>query len=49
MTVGIDKSTLDGIEFNWFKTVSNDILTGRFKFKPTRRIDIPKPKGGIRS
>lgn len=48
MTPGVDQITLDGIDLDFFKTLGRDIGSGGFKFKPARRIDIPKPKGGTR-
>lgn len=47
-TKGPDNTTLDGIDYNWFSKTASDIRTGRLKFKPARRLDIPKPKGGTR-
>jgi group II intron reverse transcriptase/maturase len=43
MTKGTDNSTLDGINKNWFENTSKDILKGKFKFLPARRVMIPKP------
>lgn len=48
MSQGSDKQTLDGINLEWFQQTSAEIATGRFEFKPVRRINIPKPKGGTR-
>ena len=48
MTPGVDNVTLDGIDLKFFDTLGRDIGSGRFKFKPARRIDIPKSNGGTR-
>jgi len=48
MTSGIDKETLDGVDLKYFKTLAKEIGSGSFKFKPARRIEIPKAKGGTR-
>lgn len=48
MSKGSSDETLDGIDLNWFKRISNDIGTGSFKFTPARRVEIPKSKGGTR-
>nr|CRX66589.1 putative reverse transcriptase protein [Axinella verrucosa] len=48
MTPGTDKVTLDGISEKWFDEISQTFRNGLFKFRPVRRIGIPKPKGGVR-
>lgn len=48
-TPGSDKETLDGLTENWFINIQKEINTGGFKFKPSRRIDIPKTNGKIRT
>lgn len=48
MTPGLDKETLDGLNLGYFKSLGKEIGSGSLKFKPARRIDIPKPKGGTR-
>lgn len=48
MTPGIDKDTLDGIDIQYFKSLAKEIGSGSFKFKPARRIEITKAKGGTR-
>lgn len=48
MTPGNDKETLDGISITYFNNLAREIGSGSFKFKPARRIDIPKAKGGTR-
>jgi nicotine oxidoreductase len=46
MTPGIDTETLDGVDLQYFKTLSKEIGSGSFKFKPARRNVNPKDKGG---
>ena len=48
MTRGNDSETLDGINSEYFENLSKLLGSGAFKFKPTRRIMIPKSKGGLR-
>lgn len=48
LTKGVDNITLDGINLDWFNKISKEIRTGAFKFKPSRRITIPKENGGVR-
>ena len=45
---GGDLETLDGLDNDWFIDISRQLSTGAFQFKPSRRLDIPKPKGGTR-
>lgn len=40
--------TLDGINLEFFHKLSKNILRGSFKFGSIRRVEIPKPFGGIR-
>jgi len=49
ITSGINNETFDGINMEWFKSIASDILTGRFAFKPSRRVDIQKSNEGKRS
>ena len=49
MTPGVDNVTLDEIDLKFFENLGREIGSGSFKFKPARRIDITKPKGGTRS
>lgn len=42
MTPGSDVSTLDGVDLNWIFNISKDLKAGKFKFKPARRVLIPK-------
>lgn len=50
MPPGADKAkeTLDGIDLDNFRRLSKDLKTGKFQFRPARRLNIPKPKGGTR-
>lgn len=48
MTEGIDKVTLDGINYNWFVRVAEELKRGTYKFKPNRRVEIPKSNGQVR-
>jgi group II intron reverse transcriptase/maturase len=43
MSAGITRETLDGISYEWFCKVSEELKTGKFKFTPARRVIIPKP------
>lgn len=43
MSKGTDNTTLDGISKKWFEDISNEILKGKLKFSPARRVMIPKP------
>lgn len=48
MTPGTDSYTLDGIDIKWFERVSQELQTGTFCFKPSKRVEIPKSNGGSR-
>lgn len=48
MTPGVDGETLDGIDDEWFKKTVTELETGTFRWRPARRVEIPKPKGGTR-
>jgi group II intron reverse transcriptase/maturase len=39
---GVDNSTLDGMNLNTLQKISQDTLSGKFKFSPVRRVYIPK-------
>lgn len=39
---GVDTPTLDGINLKDLKKISEDTLSGKFKFSPVRRVLIPK-------
>jgi group II intron reverse transcriptase/maturase len=41
-TTGIDSTTLDKLDMNWFENTRKSLLAGKFKFKPARRTYIPK-------
>ena len=47
-TPGTDNKTLDGISTEDFATLSKEIRTGAYQFKPAKVIEIPKGKGGTR-
>ena len=40
---GINKTTLDGLSFKTLQKISQDVLSGKIKFSPVRRVYIPKP------
>ena len=42
-TPGASDTTLDKIDLNWFENASKKLLAGKYKFKPSRRVLIPKP------
>ena len=48
---GVDGMTIDGItgylEQNW-PAIREQLLNGTYKPKPVRRVEIPKPDGGVR-
>jgi len=39
---GIDSTTLDGLSFKSLQKISQDVLSGKIKFSPVRRVYIPK-------
>ena len=43
LSKSINNETLDDINKNYFKNLSDLILKGKFKFSPVRRVLIPKP------
>ena len=45
MTEGIDKTTLDGINIEWFKKTSEQLVNESWKPNPVRRVYIPKANG----
>lgn len=45
MSHGIDNTTLDGLTDSWFHNLASNLIKGRFKFTPARRVMKPKPKG----
>lgn len=42
MSEGTTPETLDGINRNWFDKTAEDMLCGRFNFRPARQVMIPK-------
>ncbi len=48
MTRGVDRVTLDGIDYKWFEKVAMDLKSGKFNFKPNRRVEIPQANGKTR-
>lgn len=40
---GIDSTTLDGLSLKSLQKISQDVLSGKIKFSPVRRVYIPKP------
>lgn len=42
-TRGVDSTTLDKINLEWFNNISSELKAGKFKFSPARRSYIPKP------
>jgi group II intron reverse transcriptase/maturase len=43
MVCGTDKETLDGISKEWFHKTHRSLISGSFRFRPARRVLIPKP------
>lgn len=41
-------NSLDGINLDFFQSLSYSISKGNFQFGPMKRIEIPKPDGGLR-
>lgn len=48
MTPGSDKETLDGFSNEKINKIIQSMKDRTFKFKPSRRIEIPKPNGNLR-
>lgn len=48
MTPGIDKETLQGMSKEWIRETIKTIKDCSFKFKPSKRIYIPKKNGKLR-
>lgn len=42
-TPGVNPTTLDKIDLEWFHNVSNKLKAGKYNFSPARRSYIPKP------
>ena len=47
-TPGVDSSTLDGINMEWFRETISALRDHSYRFNPIRRVHIPKPDGGHR-
>lgn len=47
-TKGTDEETLDSYSKETIETLRQKLLDHSFKFKPIRKIEIPKPNGGTR-
>jgi RNA-directed DNA polymerase len=49
---GVDRITLDAVEVygvdRMLRELRHDFQTGRYRPAPVRRVDIPKPQGGVR-
>lgn len=48
MTPGIDQVTLDGVSKETFQRIIDSMKDETFKFKPGKRVEIPKPNGKTR-
>ena len=48
MTPGINPTTLDGFSSRDLDDIIGRLDTNKFQFTPGKRIEIPKPKGGVR-
>jgi retron-type reverse transcriptase len=48
MVKGVTPETLDGISVEWFEKTSKALLKEHHRFKPNRRIFIPKANGKLR-
>lgn len=48
MTPGVSPETLDGISKEKLELLLSDLLSEKFQFSPSRRIQIPKASGGER-
>jgi len=48
MTPGLNPETLDGIDSNWINKIIEEMRDESFKFRPARRIMIPKCNGKLR-
>jgi group II intron reverse transcriptase/maturase len=48
MTSGLTPETLDGLNAEWLDSTVQMLKDESFQFKPGRRVQIPKPQGGLR-
>lgn len=48
LTPGIDDDTVDGMSLQRIRQLIDDLRCERFRFRPARRIQIPKKSGGTR-
>jgi len=48
-TPGVDSSTLDGINMDWFRETILALKDHSYRFNAIRRVHIPKPDGGHRT
>ncbi len=48
MTVGLDSETLDGVSNLFLESLSRQLESEEFQFKPARRVHIPKSNGSTR-
>jgi group II intron reverse transcriptase/maturase len=48
MTPGINPTTLDGFSHEAIMEIIQELRSGRFRFSPGRRVQIPKANGGLR-
>lgn len=49
MTQGVTPETLDGISMEKLEKLAADLKSDKFKFSPSRRVEIPKESGGNRT
>jgi group II intron reverse transcriptase/maturase len=42
MSTGLTNETLDGIDKEWYKRTAEELLKGKFRFRPARQVLIPK-------
>ena len=48
MTPGTDEETLGGFSLETIRTITQEMRTEQFQFKPVRQQFIPKPNGATR-
>lgn len=48
MTPGMSSETLDGLNSEWIDQIISSMKNESFQFQPSRRVNIPKPKGDTR-